>query len=122
MTEKKRDLKKAGKLAMAETLRMTTIAAGFAFVGRGVPLVPWEITLAVYLAGVVVAHFWVFKGMAGNPPPTWRDIHLYGRDSGIGIVVFLWPLVLLFVAAPEAIDHRIRKKFGILPEPEERNA
>jgi len=27
MTEKKRDLKKAGKLAMAETLRLTTIAA-----------------------------------------------------------------------------------------------
>ena len=122
MTEKKRDLKKAGKLAMAETLRLTTIGAGFAFVGRVVPLVPWEITLAVYLAGIVVAHFWVFKGMAGNPPPTWRDIHLYARDSGIGIVVFLWPLVLLFVAAPEAIDHMIRKRFGVLPDPEGRNA
>lgn len=121
MTEKKRDLKKAGKLAMAETLRLTTIAAGFAFVGRVVPLVPWEITLAVYLAGIVVAHFWVFKGMAGNPPPTWRDIHLYGRDSGIGIVVFLWPIVLLFVAFPEFVEYTVRKGLGVPLAPEEGN-
>lgn len=120
--EKKRDLRKAGKLVLAETLRLTTIGAGFAFAGRVVPLVSWEITLTVYLAGIVVAHFWVFKGMAGNPPPTWRDIHLYSRDSGIGIVVFLWPLVLLFVAAPEAVDHRVRKRLGIQPDPEEQKA
>lgn len=120
--EKKRDLRKAGKLALAEALRLTTIGAGFAFVGRVVPLVPWEITLTVYLAGLVAAHFWVFKGMAGNPPPTWQDIHLYARDSGIGVVVFLWPLVLLFVTAPEAVDHRIRKRFGIQPDPEDQKA
>ena len=120
MPKNKRDLKTAGKLAMAETLRLTTIGAGFAFVGRVVPLVPWEITLAVYLAGIVVSHFWVFRGMTGNPPPTWRDIHLYGRDSGIGIVIFMWPIFLLFLFAPEAVSHLIRKKLGILDNDEEK--
>jgi len=121
MTEK-RDLRKAGKLVLIETLRLTTLGAGFTFVGRVVPLIPWEITLAVYLAGIIVAHLWIFRGLAGNPPPTWRDIHLYAEDSGIAIVVFLWPIVLIFIAFPEAVENLIRKKFGIQSDDEERNA
>lgn len=121
MTEKKRDLRKAGKLVLIETLRLTTLAAGFTFVGKVLPMIPWEITLAVYLAGIVVAHFWIFRGLAGNPPPTWWDIHLYATDSGIAIVVLLWPVILIFVVFPEVIENMIRKKFDIQSDGEEPN-
>ena len=119
MSEKKRDLRKAGKYAIVELVRLAVIGAGFILIGRVLPEIPWQITAAVYVAGCIVMHFNVFRGMAGNPPPTWRDIHLYARDSGIPLVVFMWPAMLFFVFGPEAVEHALKKRLGLeLGDPE----
>ena len=49
-----------------------------------------------------------------------RDLKAAGKLALAGAaVVFMWPIFLLFLFAPEAVSHLIRKKLGVLNNDEE---
>ncbi len=69
---------------------------------------PWWVSLLIWVVGAVWAHFWISKGVIGGFD--WGD---YLRDSGIAIVVFLWPFVLGISFIPDAIEYRVAQRLGI---------
>lgn len=114
MEPRKRDLKKAGKLLIVELGRLGTLIIGLVILTYFPTQITWEINLSIYAGGVALTHLWIFKGMAGNPPPTWKDFHIYAQDSGIPLTVFGWPFVLL-IFAPEEVEHALKRKLKVLP-------
>lgn len=113
----KRDWKKAGKLLIAEIARLLTLILGLYVIAVLPTQIPWEATLGLYLAGVVITHVWVFKGLSGNHSLT--DFHAYAQDSGIFLVVFFWPAFVFFTFGPEDVSYKVKKKLGVLPSKED---
>ena len=68
----------------------------FAYEKMGLPIWP---LFALWGVGIPVTHVWLYRGLACSPRLI--DFSPY-RDSGVPIVVFLWP-IFLFIFMAESI-------------------
>lgn len=116
MSAKKRDLKMAGKLALAEIARLSVLIAGLAFVRWGLPVTPGPVLLVAYLTGAALTFMGMYMALTNTPAPKWKSDNLYARYSAMGIVVLMWPVFMFFVSGPEIVENIIRTKLG-LPSP-----
>lgn len=71
--------------------------------------------LALWVAGSIEAHFWLFAGVARarGEKPGWHDFRSYARDSGVPMIVFGWPISAAMMIVPEYVQYHLEKLLGI---------
>ncbi len=76
---------------------------------------PAPACIALWAAGSIATHFWLFAGVARPPGerPSWHDLRSYTRDSGIPMIVFGWPISAAMMIVPEYVQYRLEKLLGI---------
>ncbi len=78
-------------------------------------MLPIPACLALWAAGSIAAHFWLFAGVARplGEKPGWHDLRSYARDSGVSMIVFGWPISAAMMIVPEYVQYRLEKLLGI---------
>lgn len=109
MTHEHKNLAKA---MFADGVRWFCYIAMFSFLGRVVPLMPWWAIFALWAVGAIVAHVFLYRGLAG-PKPRLYDFRLYYQDSGIAIVILFWFMFFGFFIGPELAASKAERLVGI---------